>query len=68
MDEDQVDLEVKMAFLERTVEELNGVLLEQGRILDSMQRQLIELESRMKQGLGDLGQDVGPHDEKPPHY
>ena len=68
MDEDRVDLEVKMAFLERTVEELNLVVLEQGRLMDAMQRQLVELESRMKQGLGDLGQDVGPHDQKPPHY
>ena len=68
MPEDRVDIEMKMAFLERTIEELHVVVLEQGRIMDQMQRQLVELESRVKQGIGDLGQDVGPHDEKPPHY
>jgi uncharacterized coiled-coil protein SlyX len=68
MDQEHVDLEVKMSFLERTVEGLNGVVLEQSRIVDQLWRKVEDLESRVKQGLGELGQDVGPQDEKPPHY
>lgn len=68
MDEERVEFEVKLAFLERTVETLNAVVVEQGLVLDRLQQKVLELESRIQAGLGDMGQDVGPHDQKPPHY
>ncbi len=72
-DERFVDLEHKLGFLERTVEELNDVIVEQGRAIEGLQASLARLEGRLA-GQGDPGQApfAGGGDdllaEKPPHY
>lgn len=64
---DRVDLEIKAAFLERTLDALNEVVVEQGNMIDRLERRLDTLEQRLK-AMRDGEDEVGPHDERPPHY
>ncbi|MCB9915148.1 MAG: SlyX family protein [Planctomycetes bacterium] len=58
------DLEMKLAFLERTVEDLHEVLLAQGAELQRLRERLTRLEARGERG----GDEVGPQHDPPPHY
>jgi len=62
-----MELEEKIMFQQRTLEELNGVVLQQQNDLDQLRREFESLRSTT-QGLIDrgTGEDL-PH-EKPPHY
>jgi SlyX protein len=64
MEQRIIDVEVKIAFLEETLDTLNDVLLEQSKTLEQLKRKLDRLEQR----VGSAGEDVGPQDERPPHY
>ena len=57
-----VDLEIRMSFLERHLEEIDKVVLEVRDQLDAFQR---ELASLRQQQLGEAGK---LEDEVPPHY
>lgn len=66
MSDNRVELESKIAMLERTVEALSGELhLHAQRIqsLQDMVKLLAEQVGRSKSGDG-----LEPHDSKPPHY
>ena len=65
---DRVDLEMKIAFLERTVDTLNEVVVEQGASLERLEQKLAQVESRLRsQGEGEEeARDLA--DDKPPHY
>ncbi|MEM7203954.1 MAG: SlyX family protein [Planctomycetota bacterium] len=65
MNTDRIDLEAKVAFLERTVEALSEALHQQGSLLDAMERRVARLEKRAE---ARSDPDVGPHDSPPPHY
>ncbi len=58
------ELELKYMRLERTVEELSGVVAEQQKTIDRLVAQLGAAVARLR----DLGQEAGPGDDKPPHY
>jgi uncharacterized coiled-coil protein SlyX len=58
------ELELKYMRLERTVEELSGVVAEQQKTIDRLLAQLSATTARVR----DLGDLAGPGDEKPPHY
>ena len=62
-----VELEEKITYQQRTIEELNSVVLNQQAELDNLTNELDKLRT-LTQGLIDrgLGEDL-PH-EKPPHY
>ncbi len=60
-----VELEKRMAYLEKYVEELNEVIVDQQRQLDRCNRELSRLQP--KTALSPVDEDR-PHDEKPPHY
>ena len=62
-----VDLETKLGFLERHVEELNEVVVGQARDLEHLQAAVKRLEGRLA-GQGDPGQAPADPDERPPHY
>lgn len=68
MNERQVELESKIAFLERTVDDLNEVVLSQGAALEELGRQLVRLEQRVRAGQGGEGPEGDPLEERPPHY
>ena len=58
------ELELKYMRLERTVEELSGVVADQQKTIDRLLAQLTATAARVR----DLGDAAGPGDEKPPHY
>ncbi len=68
MTEQQVELESKIAFLERTVEDLNEVLLAQGDVLQELERRLARVEARQRAAQEGEGPAGDPLDERPPHY
>jgi len=67
-DEKQIALEIKLMFLEDTLEALNEAVLAQGRELEGLARGVDELLGR----VADLAQEPGGkralEDDKPPHY
>ena len=65
--EERADLEVKLSFLERTVDELNAVVVEQADLLDDLRTRLDKLERQARSGEGDQ-EPLRPHDDPPPHY
>lgn len=68
MNPSRVELESKVAFLERTVEDLNEVILAQGSALDDLERRLAVLELRQGAGQELESPPTDPMDERPPHY
>jgi uncharacterized coiled-coil protein SlyX len=66
---DQVmELEMKLAFLERTVEVLNEVILEQGTQLQSISLRIEKMESQARSAGASSPETLRPHDDPPPHY
>ncbi len=64
-----VDLEIKLGFLERTLEELSEVVLGQGKEIERLERRVAQLGERLASkgdGAGDAEPD--PLEERPPHY
>ena len=57
------ELELKYMRLERTVEELSGVIAEQQKTIDALVKELSSTTARLR----DMGQDAQTG-EKPPHY
>jgi len=64
-DQDRVALEAKVAFLERSVDLMNEVLVEQARSIQELVERLAGLEREL---AGEDGDDLTPHDTPPPHY
>jgi len=66
MDETRlIEIETKIAFLERTVDELNGVLLEVRAQVDRIEQTLSQTREQLEQQAAS-GADL-PF-QKPPHY
>lgn len=63
---ERIELETKIGFLERTVEALNDVILEQGQTLERFARSLASLEARL--GSATEAEESDPLLERPPHY
>ena len=62
-----IDLEEKIMFQQRTLDELNGVVLQQQSEIDRLGQELKALRSLFQQSIEQgAGEDL-PH-EKPPHY
>ena len=67
-DPERIDLETKLGFLERTVDELNEVIIAQGRQIEALESKVADLESRQA-GTGDPSTaNLDPLEERPPHY
>jgi uncharacterized coiled-coil protein SlyX len=67
LEQSQIDLEMKVGFLELAVEKLQKAVLDQATALDQQDKLIKRLQSH----IGGLvrGEDaVGPAGEKPPHY
>ena len=62
-------VESLLTFLQRTVDDLNGVILEQQRRLASQDRELARLRATFANLADTIGDEPrNPLDEKPPHY
>lgn len=59
-----VDVEVKLAFQERLIKDLDGLVRVFAERLDKTERELAELKQAMRSPSG----PVGPANEPPPHY
>jgi uncharacterized coiled-coil protein SlyX len=62
-----VELELMVTHLQRDVELLNGVILEQQREFESLRRMLTKLDDRVTR-LGEEDDPRDPLSERPPHY
>jgi uncharacterized coiled-coil protein SlyX len=65
MDERVTDVEIKLAFLEKLVSDLDGVVLELAARLDDAQREIEALKARLEQPDAEARPDGH---ERPPHY
>ncbi len=61
------ELETKIAFQEKTIEELNDVIVHQQFMLDKMQRQLRHLADKLK-GVQSSNIASLAEETPPPHY
>jgi uncharacterized coiled-coil protein SlyX len=57
------ELEIKVAYLERFISELDGVVRDQATLLDRVTAQLELLRGQLSATTSS-----GPADDKPPHY
>ena len=64
---EQVELETKIGFLEHTLDELNDVILDQGRAIEALTERIAQLERR-SDGGGDDASSSDLADHRPPHY
>lgn len=61
------DLETRVAYQERTIEELNGVVTEQWKQIEALTRRLSRMEDRLTEAEASVGA-LAPNDGPPPHY
>ncbi|MGC6486395.1 MAG: SlyX family protein [Planctomycetota bacterium] len=66
MTQDRVELETKIAQLERTVDALSGEVHQQQRQLEALQATVRLLAEQLKKRAD--GDDLEPHDTPPPHW
>ncbi len=59
-----VKIETKVSYQEKTVTELNDVVVAQSRAIDKLERRVKTLEQQLEALLG----QVDAQGEKPPHY
>ena len=57
--------EAALAHLERNFDALNSVVIDRGKLIARLQRQLETLGQTLRAQDGDR---IAPHNQKPPHY
>ena len=67
---DTGELEIKIAFLEKHIEEQDRAMFDMSRQIDRLERQIIRLTEIVKGGGAETGPSgpASPADERPPHY
>ena len=66
--QDIEDLQTQLQFQEDTLQQLDGVVVDQGELIDKLTRRLILLEDKITD-LAEKGDTEKTYDqEKPPHY
>ena len=73
MDQDRFEaIETKLAFQEKMIKDLNDVIFDQQKELDSLKFTCDKLTKQIKilseAVMHSMGPDIGPAGEKPPHY
>ncbi|AZL75196.1 SlyX family protein [Pseudomonas sichuanensis] len=61
-----VELETRQAFQDDTIQALNDVVIEQGRVIERLQLQVAELIKRYEEMVGQYGSEG--EEAPPPHY
>ncbi|WP_153789072.1 SlyX family protein [Pseudomonas sp. EMN2] len=61
-----VELETRQAFQDDTIQALNDVVVEQGRVIEHLQLQVAELIKRYEEMVGQYGSEG--EEAPPPHY
>lgn len=62
-----IDLEMRIAHQDLLLEQLNDIVYKQQTKMDQLEAALIQLAKRVSQ-TGGATPDIGPANEKPPHY
>lgn len=62
--ERMTEIEIRLAHQERAIEQLNDVVLDLRKELESMQRKFGEIEAKLESDAN----DIGPANERPPHW
>ena len=65
-DQRLTELEIKAAYTEDMLDELNRVIVRQQQQIDALLRELLQLRDRMPDGAGGARRTL--RDELPPHY
>ncbi|AFT67531.1 MAG: SlyX protein [Cycloclasticus pugetii] len=68
MDERITELEIKVAYQEDTIQQLDRVLCQQQDQIDSLKKQIKELTNRSQDTSTDTKSLFSALDEVPPHY
>jgi SlyX protein len=63
MDKKFIDLEIKIAYLEKTVDDLNKVIIDQQHQITALQEKLDEVDEKVKHG--EANEIINP---PPPHH
>jgi len=63
-----ISIETKLSFQEESIEQLNDVIVGQQKAIDKLQRQLIQLNSKIEEESQQWHEQSNPMDETPPHY
>ncbi|NIF29149.1 hypothetical protein F3J44_22550 [Pantoea sp. Tr-811] len=66
MDARIIELETRQAFQDDTLQALNDVVVEQGRVIERLQLQVAELIKRYEEMVGQYGSEG--EEAPPPHY
>ncbi|WP_028634594.1 SlyX family protein [Pseudomonas parafulva] len=66
LEQRMVELETRQAFQDDTIQALNDVVVEQGRVIERLQLQMAELLKRYEEMLGQYGSEG--EEAPPPHY
>ncbi|MBA1320771.1 SlyX family protein [Pseudomonas plecoglossicida] len=61
-----IDLETRQAFQDDSLQALNDVVVEQGRVINRLQLQMAELIKRYEEMVGQYGSEG--EEAPPPHY
>jgi len=61
-------LEELFTYLQRTVLDLNQVLIEHGQRVDAMQAKLAQIASAVEERIAEPARPFDPEAERPPHY
>lgn len=61
-----IELETRQAFQDDTIQSLNDVVVEQGRVIECLQLQMAELIKRYEEMVGQYGSEG--EEAPPPHY
>lgn len=64
----RIEVESKIAFIERAVDDLNDVILDQARSFEALEARLAKLEARLHEVDHSQGGEFDPLEERPPHY
>ena len=68
MSDSTTELEIRLAFLEKTQEEQNQVIFQQQKTIDGLNREVQVLKERVAGMADSAGGGDATVDEPPPHY
>ena len=62
-----MDLEIRLTHQEAAIEEMNGVLLKQHQLIESLKSELVMFQNQLREVGASTGVDVS-QEPPPPHY
>lgn len=63
-----IDLEIKIAHQDQVIEELHQVIYNQQKQIDLIENKVTVLIKKLQEQMENGTPEIGPGDQKPPHY